>query len=79
MPTYEKVVNGRVVERVTPVDGDHEDTRLGCAAIDGADGWRVVEFVEPPAVDELPPAEPPQDTTPKPRPTPPKPKPKPEE
>lgn len=73
MPTYEKVVDGRVVERVTPVDGDHEDTRLGCAAIDGTDGWRVVEFAEPPVVES------PKDTTPKPRPTPPKPKPKPEE
>lgn len=44
LTTYERVVDGRVVEVVTPVFGDHEDTRLGCAALDrkpGEDGWRV--------------------------------------
>ena len=41
MTTYEKVVDGHVVERVTPVEGDHEDTRLGCVVLDGVDGWRV--------------------------------------
>ncbi len=57
MTTYERVVGGRVVERVTPVLGDHEDTRLGCAALDraaGADGWRVqgVDDVVPTDPDE---------------------------
>lgn len=55
MTTYERVVDGRVVERVTPVFGDHEDTRLGCAALDrkpGEDGWRVQ------GVDDVAPAEP---------------------
>lgn len=42
MPTYERVGDdGQVVERVTPIPGDHEDTRLGCAVIDGKGGWRV--------------------------------------
>lgn len=68
MTTYEKVVDGRVVERVTPVDGDHEDTRLGCAVLDGVDGWRIAGTE---TVDEQP-AELPQ--TAKPKPTAPKPK-----
>jgi len=58
LTTYERVVDGRVVERVTPVFGDHEDTRLGVAALDrkqGEDGWRVqgVEDVVPADPDEM--------------------------
>jgi len=48
--TYEKVVAGQVVERVTTIDGDDEDTRLGCLALDrepGADGWRLAGHVDP--------------------------------
>jgi hypothetical protein len=42
VPTYEKVVDGQVVERVIPVDGDYTDTLLGCLALEykGGDGWR---------------------------------------
>lgn len=50
MPTYQRIEGGRVVETVTPVAGDHEDTRLGVAALDrphGADGWRDVAHPEP--------------------------------
>lgn len=42
MPTvYERVVDDRVVERVQPVPGDFEDTRLGVAVLDGTGGWRI--------------------------------------
>ncbi|GAA0638223.1 hypothetical protein GCM10010174_70090 [Kutzneria viridogrisea] len=67
MPTYENVVDGEVVERVIPVDGDYTDTLLGCKALEyqGGDGWRregqVVEQAEESNQDgdgEQPPAEP---------------------
>lgn len=41
MTTYERVVNGQVVERVQPVSGDLEDTRLGMAVLEGHPEWRV--------------------------------------
>ncbi|WP_367128323.1 hypothetical protein [Saccharothrix sp. HUAS TT1] len=63
MTTYERVNDqGRVVERVTPVPGDHEDTRLGVAVLESAGGWRVqggeVEQADPHGEDP-PPADPP--------------------
>ncbi|MEO6081924.1 MAG: hypothetical protein ABIQ18_02330 [Umezawaea sp.] len=80
MSTYEYVVDGQVVERVSPIDGDHEDTRLGCAALDraeDADGWRkVVDVVEHQAAVDEPLATPvdpaPTDTSTPPKPTAPK-------
>ena len=42
MTTYERVVNGEVVERVTPIDGSHEDTRIGVLVLEGGSEWRVV-------------------------------------
>jgi hypothetical protein len=39
--TYERVIDGEVVERVTPIDGSHEDTRLGVLVLDGGSEWRV--------------------------------------
>jgi hypothetical protein len=39
--TYERVVDGEVVERVTPLDGSHEDTRIGCLVLEGGSDWRV--------------------------------------
>jgi hypothetical protein len=72
--TYEKLVDGVVVERVIPIDGDYTDTLLGCLALDytGGDGWRregqvveqpaEVEQQEPPAApqakQDTPPAKP---------------------
>jgi hypothetical protein len=53
--TYEKVVDGVVVERVVPIDGDYTDTLLGCMALDyaGGDGWRREgQVVEQPAEQE---------------------------
>ncbi len=41
MTTYERVVDGEVVERVTPIDGSHEDTRLGVLVLEGSSEWRV--------------------------------------
>lgn len=52
MTTYEKVVDGAVVERVVPIDGDYSDTQLGLLALDyaGGDGWRREgQVVEQPA------------------------------
>lgn len=44
MPTYERVdEDGDVVERVGVVDGSYEDTRLGLAALEDRDGWRLVD------------------------------------
>lgn len=41
-PVYERVDQaGQVVERVQPIAGDHEDTRLGLLALEGQGGWRV--------------------------------------
>jgi hypothetical protein len=40
--TYERVVNDEVVERVTPIDGSHEDTRIGVLVLEGGSEWRVV-------------------------------------
>lgn len=58
MPTiYERLDEaGNVVERVQPVDGDYEDTRLGLAVLDGLSGWRLAE--DAPAPEPAPPAEP---------------------
>jgi hypothetical protein len=72
--TYEKVLDGVVVERVVPVDGDYSDTQLGLLALDytGGDGWRrqgqVIEApaeveqqeapADPPAQQDTPPAKP---------------------
>jgi hypothetical protein len=47
---YEKVIDGVVVEKVQPVEGDYTDTLLGCKALDytGGDGWRREgQVVEP--------------------------------
>lgn len=55
MTTYEKVVDGVVVERVIPFDGDYTDTQLGLLALDytGGDGWRREgQVVEPLAEQE---------------------------
>jgi hypothetical protein len=41
MSTYERVVDGRVVERVTPIEGDFEDTRLGLLAMEDGSEWRI--------------------------------------
>lgn len=42
MPVYERVdARGQIVERVDPVPGGYEDTRLGVAALEGTNGWRV--------------------------------------
>lgn len=41
MPTYERVLDGRVVERVTPIEGDFEDTRLGLLAMEDGSKWRI--------------------------------------
>lgn len=52
MTTYEKVVDGVVVEKVVPIDGDFTDTQLGLLALDytGGDGWRREgQVVEQPA------------------------------
>lgn len=48
MPVYERVdEHGQVMERVAPLAGDFEDTRLGLAVLDGAGGWRLAD-AEPP-------------------------------
>lgn len=49
MTIYERVVDGDVVERVEPVDGDYSDTELGVRALDyrGGDGWRVEGWTPP--------------------------------
>jgi len=53
MPTYERVQDGAVVERVITSDGTHEDTRIGCLALDGAGGWRQADHdVNEPADNE---------------------------
>lgn len=41
MSVYERVKDGRVVETVHTADGSVEDTRLGTAALEGANGWRI--------------------------------------
>jgi hypothetical protein len=41
------VKNGEVVERVQPIPGDYEDTRLGLFALDGKGGWRVADEQPP--------------------------------
>jgi hypothetical protein len=81
MSSYEHVVDGKVTERVTTVDGSDEDTRLGVAALDrapGADGWRIEGTVDPepeqPADELSTPENPPDQTNPKPRAASPKPK-----
>lgn len=50
MSTFERVVDGKVVERVNTVPNSHEDNRLGLAAIEGKGDWRVAET--PDAVDK---------------------------
>ncbi|CAL9607219.1 hypothetical protein SUDANB95_05514 [Actinosynnema sp. ALI-1.44] len=48
MTTYERVdERGNVIETVTPLDGDHEDTRLGCAVLDGTGEWRIAGTEQP--------------------------------
>lgn len=43
-PVYERVdERGEVVERVQPLAGDFEDTRLGVAVLDGTGGWRLAD------------------------------------
>lgn len=54
MPTYERVESGRVIERVQPLAGDYEDTRLGLLALDGREGWRVADNASQPPVDDAP-------------------------
>lgn len=46
--TYEKWVDGRVVERVVVQDGSYEDTRLGMEHLEGGQ-WRL-EGAGPPPV-----------------------------
>lgn len=60
---YERLDDaGTVVERVQPNPGSYEDTRLGCAALEGAGGWRVADPpVSAPAAEPGPPAEEPED------------------
>jgi hypothetical protein len=41
MPTYERILDGEVVERVTPIEGDYEDTRLGLLAMEDGGEWRI--------------------------------------
>jgi hypothetical protein len=41
MPTYERVLDGTVVERVTPIEGDYEDTRLGLLTLEDGSEWRI--------------------------------------
>jgi hypothetical protein len=45
--TYERVVNGEVVERVTPIDGSHEDTRIGVLVLEGNSEWRLAGSTQP--------------------------------
>ncbi|GAB3437467.1 hypothetical protein [Actinophytocola sediminis] len=52
MPTYERVQGGRVVERVQPLAGDYEDTRLGLLALEGEQGWRLADDVTRPAPEQ---------------------------
>jgi hypothetical protein len=51
MPIYERAIDGKVVERVQPIEGDYEDTRLGLLAMEDGSEWRA-------ALDETPPASP---------------------
>jgi hypothetical protein len=50
MPTYERVLDGEVVERVQPIEGDYEDTRLGLLAMEDGGEWRIA------ATNHIPPA-----------------------
>lgn len=54
MPTYERVLDGRVVERVTPIEGDFEDTRLGLLAMEDGGEWRAATGESPPASPSTP-------------------------
>lgn len=65
MSTYERVLDGKVVERVTPIEGDFEDTRLGLLAMEDGSAWRITAADDitpstpdstdpPPLVDEQP-------------------------
>lgn len=49
MTIYERVVDGQVVERVDPVPGGYEDTRLGLSVLEGHGGWRIAGAAPPPA------------------------------
>lgn len=58
MAVYERLEGGEVVERVTTVDGSHEDTRIGVAALEGDGGWRAAgQPVPPPAASAASPAD----------------------
>jgi hypothetical protein len=50
--TYERVVDGEVVERVTPIDGSHEDTRIGVLVLEGSSEWRLAAGEPPTAAEE---------------------------
>lgn len=62
MPSYEKVVDGEVVETVHTVEGSHNDTEFGVLALEGTDGWRPL--ADPKPGPEHPPAEPEPATVP---------------
>ncbi|HVK25056.1 MAG TPA: hypothetical protein VM677_27160 [Actinokineospora sp.] len=49
MTVYEKVVDGVVVERVQPIDGDYTDTLLGTLVLDGDPHWRIADEDQAPA------------------------------
>lgn len=68
MPTFERVEDGKVVERVITVHNSNEDNRLGVAAVDGEGGWRVVtdtpdKPAEPAAADSAPAEKPAEQST----------------
>lgn len=44
MTVYERLDDaGTVVERVAPLEGSFEDTRLGVAALECSGGWRAAD------------------------------------
>lgn len=63
MPTYERVLDGRVVERVTPIEGDFEDTRLGLLVMEDGSEWRIAtaDDIAPSTPDSAGPSSPPVD------------------
>lgn len=53
--TYERVdEHGAVVERVQPIDGDYEDTRLGLLAMEEGSEWRLANAEPEPSTEAEP-------------------------